>query len=330
MMGEDGVMSEHGGAASIVTQTRVRPGQEGSYAAWQERMSERVAEADGFLGQQLVPANPPSQPDWVIIQRFSSRDEARAWLDSSERADMLAEASDIFTGDDSIAVLDQASGSPQAATAVIRTTVAPDDVARFRDWHQRIDAAQSRRPGYVGCALQEPVPGVQDDWVTILAFDSRADLDVWLASEERAGLVAEAQGFAHDTDLRTVESGFEEWFRFSSGSGAEDGPAPWKLNYLILIGLYPIVMAEIIFLNPLLEWLPLALSNLIGNVLSVALLGWPVLALLSKGAARWTRPGGTPRSDLVGALVALAVLAVLIATFWVVDLNVSVDPITDP
>jgi hypothetical protein len=317
--------------ATIVTQTRVRAGQNERFAGWQARMSARVARAPGFVSQQIIPADPPAQPDWVIIQRFDTRADARAWLDSDARADMLADAGDILVGDDSISVLDEAvDAEGQGSTAVIRTDVLPGQEQRFRAWHDKVEVAQARAPGYVGCALQAPIEGVQDDWVTILAFDSNEHLQQWLSSKERAALMAETETFMHDTQLREVASGFEGWFRFGAPTGAPAAP-PWKLNYLILLGLYPIVMLEIIFLNPKLEWMPLPFGNLIGNVLSVAILGWPVVAILSRVMAWWMTP--PPDSDrwvhVRGAAVILLVLAVLVGVFWIIDANVDVAPITE-
>jgi len=317
--------------ATIVTQTRVRDGQDERFAAWQERMKGRVAEAPGFVSQQIIPPEPPAQPDWVIVQRFATRTQARAWLESDVRASMLDDVRDVLTGEDSISVLDESVQSAEpAATAVIRTQVGAGQEERFRAWHDRIEAAQSRYPGYIGCALQEPIAGVQDDWVTILAFDSTEHLQQWLESDERAALVGEAASFMRDTQLRTVQSGFEGWFQFGE-PGPAPPPPPWKLNYLILLGLYPIVMLEIIFLNPLLEWMPLAFGNLIGNVISVAILGWPVVAIFSAAMSWWMTPraGDERRVNVVGVIVLLVALAIVIGVFWFIDENVSITPITD-
>jgi antibiotic biosynthesis monooxygenase (ABM) superfamily enzyme len=305
-------------SATLVTQTKIREGREGEFAAWQDRMSALIAEAPGFVSQEIIPADPPLQSDWTIIQRFASREDASAWLASERRAQMLEEVNDLLEGDDAISVMEQAAQARKGSTAVIRTTIAPGQEAAYRAWQKEVDAAQSKLPGFVGCAVQEPIPGVQDKWVTMLAFDTAAHLDAWLGSDTRADLLRKAEGVVAVDEVRRVESGFQGWFDFERPEGAGPPPA-WKFNYLVLLGLYPIVMLEIMFLNPKMAWMNnVAFSNLIGNIISVGILGWPVVAILGKVMGWWIQPapGASKRTDLKGAIIMLAALAVLVVGFY--------------
>ena len=307
------------GEATLVTQTTVRSGREEEFASWQRRMSTLVAEAPGFVSQEVIPADPPLQADWTIIQRFASRDDASSWLASGTRAAMLEEVSDLLEGDDAISVMDQAAQHRKGSAAVIRSSVAPGQEQAYRDWQAEIQAAQAKMAGFVGCAVQEPISGVQDKWVTLLAFDSPEHLDAWLSSDTRAKLLRKAEGVVTGDEVRRVESGFEGWFDFDRPGGASAPPA-WKFNYLILIGLYPIVMLEILYLNPKLMWMNVAFGNLIGNIFSVGILGWPVVAVLSKAMGWWIQPapGASKWTDLKGALIMIGVLAILVVGFYVV------------
>jgi hypothetical protein len=71
----------------------------------------------------------------------------------------------------------------------------------------------------------------------------------------------------------------------------------------------------------------LAFQTLIGNIFSVAILGWPVVAILGKLMGWWIQPAaGAPRSvDVKGALVMLAVLAALVCVFYFVVEYVGFD-----
>jgi hypothetical protein len=69
-------------AVTIVTQTRVSPGNDGEFAKWQRRVSEVVAKQAGFVKETVMPPSPPDQVDWVILQRFASRGAAVTWLRS--------------------------------------------------------------------------------------------------------------------------------------------------------------------------------------------------------------------------------------------------------
>jgi hypothetical protein len=316
-----------GPEATIVIQTRVRPGTEAAFAAWQQRMSELVARAPGFRAHTVMPPDPPVQLDWVILERFSSRAEARAWLNSPERTAELTRITDLITGDQSIAIIDEvAAPRSRATTAVILTTVEAEKADRFRAWHEEAARAADRWPGHIGTTLQDPVPGVQDQWVTMVTFDTEEHLEAWMSSDERRALLDRAGELFRDTATRTVQSGFEQWFDFK-GSDGTGQPPPWKFNYLILVGLYPIVMLEILFLNNKLAWMNLSLGNLIGNILSVAFLGWPVVAVLGKLMGWWIQPapGSSRWTDLKGALVMLLALAALVAIFYVIVKHVGFD-----
>ena len=68
-------------SVSIVTQTTIRPESADAFARWQTDTSAVVAAFPGFIEQQLIPPRPPLQVDWVIVQRFHSLEQAKAWLD---------------------------------------------------------------------------------------------------------------------------------------------------------------------------------------------------------------------------------------------------------
>ena len=75
---------------------------------------------------------------------------------------------------------------------MISTRIKPGQEAAYRQWEQRIAAAQARAPGFQGYRLEPPIPGVQDHWVVILRFDTDANLQAWLDSPERQKLLHEA------------------------------------------------------------------------------------------------------------------------------------------
>jgi uncharacterized protein len=311
---------------TVVIQTRVKPGREDEFAAAQHHLRVTVQQAPGFLSHQLLPPEPPAQEDWVIIERFETMAWARAWLASAGRAEGLARVEGLVAGAPAVSIIDSPGRVERPATAMISTRVEPGHEAAFQRWNAEITAAQARQPGYVGATLQAPVAGVQEQWVTMVIFDSDAHLDAWLVSDERAALLARSNGVFRDTGTRRVESGFSGWFDFQRPDGAAAPPA-WKFNYLIMVGLYPIVMLEILFLNNKLDWMQLAFQTLIGNIFSVAILGWPVVAILGKLMGWWIQPAaGAPRSvDVKGALVMLAVLAALVCVFYFVVEYVGFD-----
>ncbi|MCB0970429.1 MAG: antibiotic biosynthesis monooxygenase [Acidimicrobiales bacterium] len=211
-------------------------------------------------------------------------------------------------------------------TLQIRTEVASGREQDFRAWFARINAAEAAAPGFLGAALGEPVPGVHDDWTTMLTFDSQANLDRWLASDRRRALVDEAAPMVERQAFRQLASGFEQWF---PDAGAERRAPAWKVNLVILTGLYPIVMAEILFLNPLIDPIPLPFATLIGNIISVALLSWPVLTVLNRRLDWWLHPRpGDADVERRGALVLAGMWAIILVVAVVANETVAIDPVT--
>jgi antibiotic biosynthesis monooxygenase (ABM) superfamily enzyme len=120
----------------------------------------------------------------------------------------------------------------------------------------------------------------------------------------------------NSTDYQTVTGSFPGWF--PAQEKGQKGPPNWKTAMLILLGLYPIVMLEIRFLNPTLHSLPSAIANFIGNTISVALTTWVTMPLLIKAFTPWLFPKKeTPAwvSPLSFALL-LAFFALEIALLW--------------
>ena len=316
---------------TVITNTCVRPENVTEFAEWQANMDRMISVFPGYVGGEVIPPYPPTQPDWVIVQRFDSAEHLKGWLDSPQRRDMVARIQPILVGDDAVNVFvgkDTSSTElSEVATAVIMTKVSEGSEAEFLTWHDRANEIQSKFPGYIGCELQPPVAGFQDNWVTMLRFDSPQRLDDWLASPERQALVIDADTFVEKSEIRAARSCFASWFRF--GGKTDDSPPPWKMNYIILLGLYPIVMLEILFLNPYLNWLPIPAGNFVGNVISVGVLGWPVVAVLSRWLGWWLVPA--PRRsrfrDVGGALLVLMCVAVMGFLFNLLHEAVQVTPV---
>ena len=299
--------------ATIVTNTCVAPEHEAEFAAWQAEMIRVVETFPGFEEWQVIPPFPPTQVDWVIVQRFANPDQARNWLDSDERAKMVQRIQPVLVGDDAVNIFVGSPGTEKSeeTTAVIMTKVALEAESDFLAWQGRLDAAQSKFPGYLGCEVQPPVPGFQEHFVTMLRFDSSEHLNAWLTSSERQAMLDESTKFVEKSVIRQARSGFGNWFAFGA---QRQGMAPaWKNNYIVLLGLYPIVMLEIIFLNPYIHWMPTPIGNFIGNIVSVGVLGWPVIWLLSKWFAWWLVPTEVPNKgkDIGGAILVLLIIAIM-------------------
>ena len=312
-------------AVTLVTHASVVPDCTDKFVRWQQQMNDVIATFPGYLDQTVVPPSPPIQTDWVVIQRFQTVEATRAWL-QSEQQQQLLDALQPFLGSQSdihIFTQDASDGSSSPVSVVISTRVKPGQQDAFLHWYRRISAVQARFEGFQGYKFEPPIPGVQEEWVTILRFDSDAHLEAWLNSEQRQQILQEADAFSLDTHVRKVRVGFESWLRFTDDRRS---PPAWKVNMLVLLALYPTVFLFSIFVQtPFLihQGIPFWLALFIGNAFSTAVLSWVLVPPLSTLFGWWLNPltHATPvqvpywRSTWAGVVLILCLYAALLFVF---------------
>jgi hypothetical protein len=308
-------------SVTIITQTGVRPDSAEAFARWQGETSTTIAAFPGFIEQRLMPPNPPLQLDWVILQRFAALEDAQRWLGSAERAKRLEGAAPLLVGRDDVHIVrdDDDSRRPSPVSAVISTRVKAGKENEYRAWERKIAAAQAHVRGLQGYRFEPPVPGVQDNFVAILRFDSEANLQAWLDSPERLKLVEEAEPLTEEFHARLARTGFEQWFRDDTGGAAVPLPV-WKMDMVVLLLLYPIVFLWGVYVGtPLLAeklHLPFAVNLFIGNIFSVALTGFLVPWTANHPLAWWLRPKNPKQAMGVHLLGAAIVCAIYAGSVW--------------
>src|ERR1700688_3121032 len=315
-------MSDAATSVSIVTQTCVRPESADAFARWQGETSTVISSFPGSIEQRLVPPHPPLQVDWVILQRFVSLEDAKRWLGSSERQARIEGAAPMLVGRDDVHIVRDDASAARAApvSAVMSTRVKPGMEAEYLKWEQKVAAAQSKAAGLQGYRFEPSVPGVQEDFVAILRFDSETNLRTWLESPQRRQLLDEAAPLTAEFHTRMAESGFQQWFRDATPAGAP-APAAWKMNMIVLLTLYPVV-----FLWGLLVGTPILTKALnlnfpvalfVGNAFSVILTSYlvPWTAVRLSWWLKAPKEGATLVS-LRGAILLFAAYAIMILLFW--------------
>jgi antibiotic biosynthesis monooxygenase (ABM) superfamily enzyme len=308
------------GGVSIVTQTRVRSEHNDEFARWQAETSKVVAGYPGFIEQTVMPPSPPQQVDWVIVQRFASQAQALAWLNSQERLKRVQGAQPMLVGSDDVHIVkDGGAGAlPAPVSLVVSTRIKPGQEAAYRRWEQRIAVAQTKARGFQGYRFEPPIPGVQEDWLSILRFDTEENLQAWMDSPERHALLADATEFTEEFHTRIARTGFDQWF--PSGPPGAPPPSAWKMNMIVLVLLYPIVLlfGNFVMTPYLLRWahLPFPVALFISNVASIVILNY----LVPWTATRftwWLQPKGkdTASTDIKGYLLLAAACAVMVVIF---------------
>ncbi|MFH0995910.1 MAG: antibiotic biosynthesis monooxygenase [Pseudomonadota bacterium] len=299
-------MSEAGAVANPVSATvviaqHVRSGKEQDYLSWQTEVNEQCRTFPGFEATEVVPPVHGIQDDFAVVYRFDTVEHLTAWLRSEIRRSLLVRGETLFMGEARQHVIAGVRPADMAGM-VVSTRVKPGRENAYREWQDRIDAEAARFSGFLGNEVFAPVPGVQEDWVVAVRFDSAEHLKDWLQSDSRRRLIEQAADLWQETRVESFSGGFPGWFGpGADGSGQPAGPPNWKQAMSVLLVLYPTVMLLNLFLSPLLAGLPAALSMFLGNVVSVALLTWPLMPIMNRVFRFWLTPSPS-RSGWVEAM----------------------------
>ncbi len=304
-------------AVTVVITSSGVAGHETEFREFQQELRSAASRFAGFLSYEVIEPSPPVQRAWVVIQRFESTTHALGWLQSDARRNILDSVIPALTSMDNICLFHENSKVSRAGavSVLISTKVKDGRESDFNRWREEMFRVQAGFPGYLGCRWEPPIPGVQE-WTAIIQFDSDANLEYWLNSDARKSILEQADMIENESDAQKLRGGFEEWF----ASDREKGFTPaWKQNHLVLLSLYPIVMLEIIFLDPLLGWIQRPPLTFLANAVSVALLSWPLIPLTEKAFGWWLHPahsGHRLRTEASGVFLLCVLYTGLVMFFW--------------
>lgn len=304
-------------SATVVIAQRPKPDREDDYRRWQTEIDDACRTFPGFEGVEVIPPVPGIQDAHVVIFRFDSFAHLDAWLSSDTRQGLLERGRDLFAEEPRRYVVAEPPAGKGSAM-VVSTRVKPGRDGDYRAWQDSINAEAARYPGYLGSEVIPPVAGLQEEWVTLLRFDSPEHLRGWLASDVRARLVDEASGLWDETRVEGFSGSFPGWFATGSrNAGRTTAPPNWKQAMIVLLVLYPIVAFMDRFLSPRLDPLPVAIAIFIGNALSVALLTWVLMPGANRAFRFWLAPtDGSDRAvEIRGIALIAAGYAISVAVF---------------
>lgn len=297
----------------LVTQTRVKPGQEDVFEQALKKMSTALAQYPGFVSQEIHKPNPPAHLDWIIVQKFVSSDVAKAWLQSQDRHTILESVLAALLGNDHAYIVESGTHDHSTVTATITDTINPTNEQKFLHWQLRVAPLQSKFPGFIGYKLERIRTGITESWVSTVTFDTDTHLDAWLKSPERATMLQELRTFTSGSHIEKVYSGFNFWFT----NTAQSSRAAWKENMLVLLTLYPVVFLLSYIQNPAMKhgvpfWLALFFSNLTSTVI----LGYVTVPWLMKMFSWWLKPQEGKDYTIMGAVVVVLLYALLLGICW--------------
>lgn len=300
----------------LTTNVRIPPNLKIDFADWQAQFNSVIAAFPGFVSLEISAQSTPTE--WLIVQRFYNAESVRAWRNSQEHKDLIEKLKILIPDMDSDAVQEielEASNLQGGVTEVFVTEVNPEMDRTYREWIAKIHQAEAKFPGFRGVYVQSPSTGKSKNWITLLQFDTPENLDRWLSSPERQEVLNESKTLIASLESHRVISPYAGWF--SSIAQMGELPPVWKQTMIVLLVLFPIVMLEIRFLNPLLTGLNSALATFIGNAISVTLISWPMVPIAIWFLGWWLTPKSNKRSKtIVGTFLVVVLYLIEIALLW--------------
>ena len=299
-------------AAAIIIGETVRPGSEGAFVSWQEKLNRAASGYAGFIGAEIHSPT-PEQSRWSVIYRFDSIANLQAWINSATRQHLVAEKQRYCDGPATHQIVTGAAAPTDTlVTTVVTHRVQPEEVDDFLSWQERIRLAERKFPGHQGSEIFRPIEGVQDEWTVVYRYNSPADLDRWLTSTEREQLLAEGRKFG-DFEIRTIDSSFGNWFSSAERGANARPPSDAKTVIAVWVGLYPTVLLLTLARSP--ARLPMWLDMLVGNLMSSLIMTFVTMPFyVNPLLKRWLYPA--PHASTTATNVRAAVLITAVMVFW--------------
>lgn len=285
-----------------------------AFVDWQSKFNSEIASFPGFVSLEILSPF-KNQKDWLVIQRFTNKDEASSWRNSTKRKHLIGELKNITLKKGIEETTTDEEHFHEGVTEVIVTEVAPENERNYREWTARMHHAEAKFPGFRGVYVQAP-HGHGKAWITLLQFDNVQNLDNWLNSSARKKILEEAAPLVSSIETHRVISPYAGWF----SSLAKEGQLPpvWKQTMIVLLVLFPIVMLEIKYLNPFTQFLGPSLSTFIANAISVTLLSFPLVPIAIWFLGWWLTPNYKKPllKTILGTFFILGLYLFEIILFW--------------
>ena len=305
--------------AVLIATARIRHGQDQAFAAWKAHHDTVIGKFAGFVSSDIMPPIHEGSNEWIIVLNFQSKGDLVVWQQSKEREALIAEGMPLFEDGNfgEFVQLGHGAERPKSdVTEVIFSRLKPGMEDTYREWAARIQTAQAKYPGYRGMFLQPPNEK-GGTWTSFIRFESPGQLEAWMNSPERKELLSEGKTFIEHEQLARLATSFPGWVPLDPATGK--GPPNWKTAMLVLLGLFPVVMLELKYLNPVLAKLGLhaSLATFIGNVISVALTSFLTMPWFVSSFGWWLFPKAASAATTArGVLILLGLYVAEILVLW--------------
>lgn len=184
---------------------------------------------------------------------------------------------------------DPSSSENQKVTAIISHFVRPDREKSYERWLKEIAAAAREFEGHDGVTIIRPQPGGHNEYVAILRFNTYPQLCRWLKSDQRKEWIDCVKPLIQASEKVQIITGLENLVSLP-GRISITAPPRYKTAIIVWLGVFLCSSVLGLVLNPLLAKLPLFFPQLISIGITVFVLTYFVMPLLTRLFYKWLRP----------------------------------------
>lgn len=291
---------------------RVTPGREAEAEDVMRKIMSLARGFEGYLGTEIFPPIPGVQDAYVVLYRFNRGSHLRQWLNSSLRQEMLRQIGDMLIEPSHEFFFAHSRRQAGTASSVFAYRIRSDRETEFREWRRRILEEVRTWKGFLGTESFDTLDSAHPEFVVVVRFDSRLNLDAWLQSKIRKTFMKEVRRYVDHYALRRIGSGFEGWFDTSAN---KNPPASWRQAMVILTALFPVIMTLRQLLFPVFSALPMPAAFLILLTVDMAVLTYVVMPRFTLLMNFWLRPSpdSTWRNELAGWGILLGIIGLTLA-----------------
>lgn len=175
-------------------------------------------------------------------------------------------------------------------TYIIKRRVKPAHQAEFETWLAGINQAALIFEGHLAVNVIRPPDPARAEYVIIWRFDSYANLKKWEDSPVRREWLDRSWHLTEgDPEIQKL-TGLEFWFTPPPNTKAAAPPLKYKVAIVVMLALYPLLLALNLILGPLLEPLPGPIHTLITVTAAVLIMTFFLMPLMTRLLARWLYP----------------------------------------
>ena len=305
-----------GGRATALSMYRIVDVAEQDASTWQHDVDAAASVFPGFVESRVAPPTRAGD-DWAVAVTFGDERRLRTWLASPERSELLAAAAARGIHSDAAPVVLVAGEAPPPGVAVFTHSVSPGRQALFVETEGALRDSGRAFPGHLGATLLAP-SNPDDDWLSVVRFDTEEHLAAWLASDARGTLLpALRASLTADFGQYTRRVPFASIVRYGA-DGARVTP-DWKTAMVVLLVLFPVVMLLSRFVGPVLAdaGADPGVAMWLSQVLSVGLLTYVAMPLATRWLRWWLDPidGAGTRRTLLGVVLILVLYGLTLGLF---------------